>query len=414
MKILFWFRKSESKQNISGSDLFGSIQCRITIDNLSTEIGTTRINCLKTLWNADSQQLTGRDDNTVKNNRRLSEIANNLSRLYDVLLTKYDFVTPKLVKEHYSGNKQLRYSIKEISDAFLAHREHQVAQRTITESTFKVNENYSRHILDYVKSLDITKPIQIQNSFVSDLFDWMLYEDRSKERFARKVSAYSKQMLRWGIKKKMSPQLPALHEDMPGIADSEDYLDTTHLTIPQIDHLYKFDFYKFANQGLIERETAETLSEERDAFIFNCFTGMHHCDYSRKEFNIETFKGALFLKGKRKKTKKPFSIKLLEPAVNIMKSYNNNLKELPTKSNQKRNGTLKQIAIYAGIPLKLTTKVARKTFCDLALNEMLMSADDVAACLGLSSTRYLKNYGRIREKRLMKVMKSWHVLNKAS
>jgi len=414
MKILFWFRKSEAKQHITNTDPFGSIQCRVTVDNLSIEIGTTRINCYKAVWSADDQQLIGKNEKTAKSNRRLAEISNNLLRLYDVLLTKYDFVTPQLVKEYYLSNKQLRYSIKEISDAFLLFREQQVKQKVITGSTYDVNENYTRHILDYAKSLGIDKPVQIQNSFVSDLFDWMIDEERSGERFARKVCAFSKQMLRWGIKKKMSPALMAMNEDMPGTADSEDYLDTTHLTIPQINHLYTFDFYQFVRSGQITKDTAGTLSEERDAFVFNCFTGMHHCDYSRREFNIQTFKGALFLKGKRKKTKKPFAIKLLEPAVNIMRSYNNDLKQLPTKTNQKRNGTLKQIAIYAGIPLKLTTKVARKTFCDLALNEMLMSADDVAACLGLSSTRYLKNYGRIREKRLMKVMKSWDILSKAS
>ena len=43
---------------------------------------------------------------------------------------------------------------------------------------------------------------------------------------------------------------------------------------------------------------------------------------------------------------------------------------------------------------KVNYKIARKTFCDLALNEMLMSTDDVAACLGLKNTKYLKNYGR--------------------
>jgi hypothetical protein len=414
MKILFWFRKSEAKKHISSIDPDGSIQCRVTIDNLSTELGTTAIICKKSEWNAENHLLIGKSDKIVRHNRRIGEIAGNLSRLYDVLLTKYDFVTPQLVKEYYLSKKQIRYSISEITSAFMLHRDKEFSQKVITKSTYDVNNNYIRHILDYVATLGIDKPIQIQNTFVSDLFDFMIDEERSAERFARKVCAFVKQVLRWAIKKKMSPTISAVHETMPGTADSEDDLDTTHLSIIQINHLYKFDFFKIVEDGQITKETAETLSEERDAFVFNCFTGMHHCDYSRKEFRIEPFKGALFLKGKRKKTKKPFALKLLEPAVNIMKSYNNDLKQLPVKSNQKRNGTLKQVAVYAGIPLKLTTKIARKTFCDLALNEMLMSAEDVVACLGLTSTKYLKNYGRVREKRLMKIMKSWEVLSKAS
>lgn len=132
---------------------------------------------------------------------------------------------------------------------------------------------------------------------------------------------------------------------------------------------------------------------------------MHHVDYTKK---------ALFIRGSRYKIKIRFSVKLLEPAVEILKLYNNRLENLPVKTNQKRNKTLRIIAMYAGIPIKLTTKVARKILCDLALNEMLMSADDVANCLELKSTRHLKNYGRIRERRLMKTMTSWGELKQAS
>ncbi len=98
----------------------------------------------------------------------------------------------------------------------------------------------------------------------------------------------------------------------------------------------------------------------------------------------------------------------------IIRQYDNDLMKLPTKSNQKRNAALKLVAMYVGIPLVLTTKVARKTFCDLALNEMMMTQEDVAACLGLTSTRFLRNYGRTREKRLMKSWESLLELNQAS
>ena len=114
------------------------------------------------------------------------------------------------------------------------------------------------------------------------------------------------------------------------------------------------------------------------------------------------------------KNESEISIKLLAPPIEILKRSSNNLEDLPIKSNQKRNDTLKLVAGHVRIPLKLTTKIARKTFCDLALNEMLMSPDDVAACLGLKSTKHLKNYGRIREKRLLKTMKSWDELKAAS
>jgi len=412
MKVLFWFRKSEAKQ-INGNDPDGTIQCRVTIDSDEIEIGSTKINCKKSAWDATGQKIYGNYKYTAKTNQKLSLISTNLLRLYDVLNTKYDHVSPALVKEYYLSKRKFNYSIQECKDAFFIHREKMVEKKAITESTLTVNENYARHILDFCEIQKITKPLQIGSNFFNDLFEFLIDDSRCGERMARKVACFAKQVLKWSRQKGMCPDLLCFGEEMPGFAESEEYIDTTHLSIRQLDHLFQFDFNVLVQSEQIIQQTADTLSSERDAFVFNCFTGMHHCDYNNKAFNIEPYYGSLFLTGKRQKTKKRFSIKLLEPAVTILQRYNNLLAELPTKSNQKRNDTLKLIAIYTGIPLRLSTKIARKTFCDLALNEMLMSADDVAACLGLTNTKYLKNYGRIRERRLMKTMKSWSELQVA-
>ena len=63
MKLLFWFRKSG--------------------------------------WDAAEQMVTGKYKNSVNANAKLNQISNTVLRLYDVLLTKYDYVSPELVKEYY-------------------------------------------------------------------------------------------------------------------------------------------------------------------------------------------------------------------------------------------------------------------------------------------------------------------------
>ena len=414
MKILFWFRKSEAKDQLLQEDPLGSIQCRISIENQTIEVGATKIVCKKSEWCPSGQRIAGKGQVIERANRTLNEITFRLNRLYDILLTKFDYVTPTIVKDHYNSRAKLTYSLKEINTKFEAIRTKMVEQAVITQSTLDINQNYARHILDYYDEISATKPYELPNTYLNDLYQFMIVTGRSGARFARKVCAYSKQVFKWAIREGMSPKIDALNEVVPGATDSEDYLDTTHLSIFQLDRLWKFDFKALVKSNQISKQTADVLSSERDAFVFNCFSGMHHCDYTKKEFRIEPYQDALFLKGTRTKTKKPFAVKLLEPAVHILKKYGGELRLLPVKSNKSRNITLKHIAVYVGIPQLLTTKVARKTFCDLAINELMMSTDDVAACLGLTSTKYLKNYGRIREKRLMKVMKSWHKLNKAS
>lgn len=412
MKVLFWFRKSEAKGEKGANDPNGSIQLRITINGADLEIGSTSISCRKSHWSSEHQKLVGRAKNKDVNNQLLSRILTTVTTTFNVLATKYDFIYPQLVKDYYLGNKKFIYSVQEIKNEYFKHRQIEVSSGLITPTTLSVNENYARHILEYCGCERIKKPMQIPTTFFSDLFTYLI-DGRMGDRMARKVCRFAKQMLRWAKKKGMAPSLSCLDETMPGTAESEEDLDTTHLSIAQLLHLYRFDFRRDIRTTITDK-SAETLEKERDAFVFNCFTGMHHCDYAKRDFRIESYGNSLFLHGIRHKTKVRFTIKLLEPAVEILKKYNNSLSDLPIKSNQKRNQSLKMIAAFTGIPFNLSTKIARKTFCDLALNEMLMPPDDVAACLGLTSTKHLKNYGRIREKRLISMMKSWEELKKAS
>ncbi|MCE6987504.1 hypothetical protein [Dyadobacter sp. CY323] len=397
---------------MGAKDPTGSIQLRININGVDMEIGSTSICCKKSHWSAEHQKLIGRAKNRDVGNQLLSRILTTVNNTFNILSTKYEFIYPQLVKDYYLGNKKFVYSVLEIKNQYFQHRQVEVNSGLITSTTCSVNENYARHILEYCNVERIKKPMQIPATFFSDLFTFLI-DGRMGDRMARKVCRFAKQMLRWAKKKGMSPALSCLEETMPGSAETEEDLDTTHLTVTQLLHLYQYDF-KYDMLTKITAKSAETLEKERDAFVFNCFTGMHHCDYIKKEFRVEPYGDSLFLHGVRLKTRIKFSIKLLEPAVEILKKYNNSLADLPIKSNQKRNQSLKMIAAFTGIPLNLSTKIARKTFCDLALNEMLMPPDDVAACLGLTSTKHLKNYGRIREKRLISMMKSWDELKNAS
>lgn len=411
MKILFWFRKSEATSNKFLSDPNGTIQCRITIDNDELELGSTKIQCVKSYWHAQHQTIIGKKNSM--DNRRLTDISTTLLRLFDMLKTRYEYVTPSLVKDYYYSKKKFQNTVEDIKREFQKTRLQHVELKIITKTTYDVNENYLRHILTYSTQMKYVYPIHLPNTYFQDLYHWLILENVCQERMARKVTCFAKQLLKFGKSKKYCPELSCFQESLPGMAESEDYIDTTHLTVDQIEHLYHFDFFELVKSGFITEKTARILHEERNAFVFNCFTGMHHCDYTDKAFTITLMYNSLFLRGYRKKTKKSFAIKLLEPAVEILKQYGNDLHQLPSKSNQKRNQTLKQIAVYTGIPLLLSTKIARKTFCDIALNELMMTADDVAACLGLTNTKYLKNYGKIREKRLAITMKSWQSIKSA-
>jgi len=90
----------------------------------------------------------------------------------------------------------------------------------------------------------------------------------------------------------------------------------------------------------------------------------------------------------------------LHPKVLILIDKYGGVENLPKISNGTYNKALKQIQYTAGIEVKLTTKIGRKTFTDIMLNEMHISEEAVAAMLGYSSTRMLKYYGQADNRRI--------------
>lgn len=63
----------------------------------------------------------------------------------------------------------------------------------------------------------------------------------------------------------------------------------------------------------------------------------------------------------------------------VANGYGNDVQKLPIKSNQKRNRSLKEISSFCRVPVLLSTKIARKTFANFALNVLMIETDDVAA-----------------------------------
>ena len=168
----------------------------------------------------------------------------------------------------------------------------------------------------------------------------------------------------------------------------------------------KFDFDFSTLQ--IPDITKKCLSEERDMFVWACYTGQHHGDYIQKSYEIFEYNGKMWLSGFRLKSEggrknKPYYMPLHPIALQILERYGS-IEKLPVRNNSKRNVNLKVIAAYIGINQNLTTKVARKTLANYCLNDLSMRAETVAAVLGHSSTKHLKHYAKISNESICREM----------
>ena len=146
-----------------------------------------------------------------------------------------------------------------------------------------------------------------------------------------------------------------------------------------------------------KKKLIQRLEEERDVFLFQCATGLAHCDVALFNQNPHT---KLIKRDKqdwifftRGKNGKRIEVPLFSTARQILEKYNY---ALPIKSNGKRNSYLKEIADLCGIEKNLTTHVARRTFGTILLCFEKVSLPVVSRLLSHSNISVtLKHYAAI-------------------
>ncbi|MGM9508622.1 hypothetical protein ACS5NO_12875 [Larkinella sp. GY13] len=426
MEVLFWFRKSLVNEVTNPELLNGTIQIRITVNTERVELGSTHIKCIRKAWNQENQSFTGRTEWASEQTKKIEKLRSQIHKIYEDLDRDGHEINANLIKQLFcapvssrrkkdaSKSNMVRrfvYNVGDLFDFRKAADQKRVDRKKLSVETMKVRANYAKNILHFLESEGLlsSPATSLTENHMEDLLLYLLSDKGFGDKHTEKHMYYLKSVFSWAFNKSLIRKNPIAEY----IVESSDYEpDTTHLEVPDLTRLIHFDFHRLARKGVIHPDTADRLEQERDAFVFNCFSGMHHVDYTSKHFHINIdIRGTYWLQGKRQKTGREFLLKLLEPAVNIYQKYGSDLTKLPSKSNQKRNDSLKLIAAWTSIEMNLSTKIARKTFADMALNVMMISQEDVAAMLGLTSTKYLRHYVKIRQQRLEKLITSWESIS---
>lgn len=147
----------------------------------------------------------------------------------------------------------------------------------------------------------------------------------------------------------------------------------------------------------------ESLEKVRDVFVFQTYTCLSYSDL--RDFSPEKtveIKGMKVYTGKRDKTGKQFTIPLLQPALEILRKYND---KLPIISNVKYNEYLKVVAQAAGIDKPVSTHWARHTGATMLLNEGI-PMQIVSKICGHSSTRMTEQvYAKLLDETVVEAVK---------
>lgn len=159
---------------------------------------------------------------------------------------------------------------------------------------------------------------------------------------------------------------------------------------------------------MIEKAEMPTrsLSEARDLFLVQCFTGLSYIDLMTYDFTKHAGGSGMELcTGKRHKTGVEFAFVLTDRARVILERFKYRLPKLP---NQKYNVKLKLVADAAKIDKSLTTHMGRRTAGSVWLNDGIPIAV-VSKCLGHSSIAMTQRaYAKILDTTIIDAFKTAH------
>lgn len=373
---------------LKGREDNGKLYARITVNGERGPERSTGIKVSKGRWNSKTQQLATTDRESQQINVQLSKLKTMIYEARSDMERKGETITSRKLVEQVFDHQAIRYTLQNVYSLYTTESK---TLKNLSHATYQTYDRYVRNTGKYFASIGRKEPLldEITKDHFLAFINWLT--DQYERDYAVKIAQFARSLFNYAESNGMIEHNPLTSIRLE---KSNEY-DTTHLTQEEVRKLAAFDFTKIKRP----LDSIRVLEEERDAFVFCCFSGLHHTDYCKGAYTLEKILGRTWLSGYRVKSKgerkdKPYSMPLHPLALAIIEKYGG-VAKLPKRNNAKRNRVLKEIAALVGLDLNLTTMIGRKTLADYCLNVEGMREEIVAAILGHSSTKFLKHYTKI-------------------
>lgn len=358
-----------------------TLDCRVRVGGIPANAFSTSLSIYPSTWDCKRQIINGDSDEIIKQNKKLVKIKMALEEIFELNLAQGKTVTAKGVVSQFQGKSKVFLRFSELSKEF---RE-DLRVRGRRKPTLDKYRRCYEYLAEY---LGTDMPIwAIERSHVAGFWTWLKKKGFKRDYCNKLIQACHGAFL-YAMREGHISSSPFANIRL----EWENDFDITCLDHDEIDLIKN-------------KQWSEKLQRVADSFLFMCYTGLHISDYQNViEADRYVFQGMEFMRVKRFKTKVEAMFPLDPEAIRIIEKYNG-INNLPKISNQKSNDYLKLIAAAVGIEKNLTNKVARKTFTDRCLNDYGLSDEVVAVMLGHTSTKQLKHYGTIKERRILREWK---------
>jgi hemin uptake protein HemP len=384
MKISFWLR-SRKTQKI--------VHFRIIVDGEQLNV-STGIAAKPEHWLGSDNLFNPLNKVLIEHNNSLSQTRAELLRAYNDIRAERRMPTASMVLERFYKNKHSYNpivaevkipTIEFIMQKVMCYKKMELEEKALGLRTYERYVRFQKHFTEYLSYKktpvfsDITK---IDEIMMRGFFSWLSNVREYKNSYINKYRDYIIMFREMAHKhKNHNWQLDWIQRDIPDLPEDE----------PELVFLEPNDLKKV--ETLVCHGKLEKV---QDMFLFMVETGVHIVDYRglRKLSTInQDLDGKKWVAMQRQKTKVKFRMIVTLRAMEIINKYGGTLSKLPIMDDQKYNELLKILGYLSKIDVELTSKVARKTFCNLHLNYKGTSKESTAEVLGLTGTLLLKRYG---------------------
>lgn len=386
MKTLFWIYRSRIDK-LGQSPVMLRLIIASEIKNISTGV---KINAQA--WDAQKQRIKGSDWQAAKLNQELSSIENKMLECYYSLLQQMDQVKVRFVIDRYKSAtiKPALKSIPTLLQMYDLHNEEmeQLVGKVYTNATL-LKYQMSRDIMkQFITDTMGKQDVELHDVTVSFVKKHDLYLRTVRNNVTNSVTKrqqHLKKVIRYAKQLGFSDNNPFEFVKLSFQASSRTFLDNVELEL-----IKSFQPTKIVHQ------------EVKDAFLFQCYTGIAHCDLMllTTENILVDNAGKKWIVFKRKKTNSDVQVPLLPIALEILSKYENNTSNnlLPVQCNQAMNRRLKEIMRIIGIKKNVSTHVGRHSFASSVTLANGVPLEIVSKLLGHSNTVITQVYAKVLPK----------------
>jgi len=405
---MVWLRKGKATK-----DGTAPVYIRVTIDGEDEEI-SIGLKVHPENWDSEAKRVCHGAPSFKTANKLIDDSIENLETDFKYLCKSFEKLTPIMLKRAYfkvpvadlAKNESskiaspIQRTLLQAYDDYISKFAMRVEKKLASNGTLRHWRSSRKKVMEFVVVKFGMKDIALDEIKYAFSEDFHAYLTTEVEEPLAKATAHKhikklKQILEICSTNEWISKNP-----IKAFKCGADSAKVVPLELAQVESIYR------------KTIATERLSEVRDAFIFQCFTGFAYQDvYGLTPENIIKVgkKGELWLIKDRGKTGVTEMVPILPVVSEIIERYKGHPKcrqkkgLLPINSNARYNGYLKELAGICGINRDLNTHLARHTFADMMLN-LGIPLEDVSKMLGHTNMRTTQRYAQVQKHRISENM----------